>query len=89
MGAHGDVLVFLGGILLVQFALFVELIVRSRHSRDSVAAILLYCAAVVLSWVPLYYLPGPTTSGWAWFLAVALFPRVACLVFTFLLRRMK
>jgi len=83
------VIFFVGGVLLVQLAFFVELVIRSRHSRDSVATILLYCAAVVLSWLPLYYLPSRTTSGWAWFLAIALFPRVACLVFAFLLRRMK
>jgi len=79
---------FVAGVLLVQVALFFELVARSRRSRDSMAAVLLYCATAVMTWLPMYYLPS-TRSGWAWFLAFALFPRLACVGLGALLRRMK
>ncbi|NUS60621.1 MAG: hypothetical protein HOQ01_06700 [Lysobacter sp.] len=77
---------------LMQAVLFCEMVFHSRQSRDLVAAVLLYGATTVLAWWilrPLGAFVNPfDTLTWKW-IALALFPRASCLVFAFLLRRMK
>ncbi|MCC8362175.1 hypothetical protein LK996_03690 [Lysobacter sp. A6] len=77
---------------LLQAVLFCEMVFGSRHSRDLMAAILLYGAATVLAWWilrPLAAIANPfDATTWKWIL-LALFPRASCLVLTWLLRRMQ